>query len=155
MRIAPSEVRSVATVARPASRTGLRNPAVRRDVLLMVAFAGPNFFFLMVFSYWPILYNGYLSMVDWDMIAPTKLFIGLGNYVELATDPDFVHILANTALFSIGGVVATMAMGLFLAVLLNQRLWGRDAARTVIFSPVVVSGAAIAVVWAYIFDPNY
>jgi len=137
------------------SRSGLRNPAVRRDVLLMLAFAGPNFFFLAVFSYWPIIYNGYLSMVDWDMIAPDKVFVGLANYVDLATDPDFLQILLNTLVFSVGGVVATMAAGLFLAVLLNQRLWGRDVARTVLFAPVIVSGAAIAVVWSYIFDPHY
>ena len=89
------------------------------------------------------------------MVAPDKVFVGLANYVDLATDPDFLQILLNTFVFSVGGVVATMVAGLFLAVLLNQRLWGRDAARTVLFAPVIVSGAAIAVVWAYIFDPHY
>jgi multiple sugar transport system permease protein/sn-glycerol 3-phosphate transport system permease protein len=129
--------------------------AMRREWLLMLLFAGPNFFFLAVFSYWPIIYNGYLSTVDWDLISPHKVFAGLSNYVDLTTDSDFARILLNTALFSFGGVVATMALGLMLAVLLNQGLRGRDAARTVLFAPVVVSGAAIAVVWAYIFDPGY
>jgi len=145
----------VALVARTTASTRPRSRAQRRELLLLLAFAGPNFLFLAAFSYWPLIYNGYLSLVDWDMISPYKVFTGFSNYVELATDPDFGQIMLNTFVFSIGGVVATMTLGLLLAVLLNQKLWGRDIARTVLFAPNVVSGAAIAVVWAYIFDPNY
>jgi ABC-type sugar transport system permease subunit len=46
-------------------------------------------------------------------------------------------------------------LGLLLALLINQPLRFRDGARALIFSPVVMSGAVIAVVWSYIFDPRY
>jgi len=46
-------------------------------------------------------------------------------------------------------------LGLILALLLNQPLRGRDAARAILFAPTILSGAAVAIVWIYIFDPRY
>ncbi|NCC35148.1 MAG: sugar ABC transporter permease, partial [Chloroflexia bacterium] len=56
------------------------------------------------------------------------------------------------ALFSVG---LTLLIGLALALLLNQPLRYRNSARAVLFSPVIMSGAVVAVVWSYIFDPRY
>lgn len=140
----------MATVARR-----LRRSWTWRDVGLFVLFAGPNFLLLAVFSFWPLFYNAYLSTVTWDMVSPLKTFVGLDNYRDLLADPQFGQIAANTAIFCVGSVVATLLLGLALALLLHQRLRFRQAARAIIFAPVVVSGAAIAVVWSYIFDPAY
>lgn len=118
-------------------------------------FAGPNFLLLAVFSFWPLFYNAYLSLVTWDMVSPFKTFVGLENYRDLFSDPKFGQIALNTVIFSVGSVAVTLILGLALALLLNQRLRFRQAARAIIFAPVIVSGAAIAVVWSYIFDPAY
>ncbi len=126
-----------------------------RDIGLFALFAGPNFLLLAVFSFWPLFYNAYLSLVAWDMVAPVKTLVGLGNYADLFHDPLFGQIAANTAVFCIGSVVVTLLLGLALALLLNQRLRFRQGVRAIVFAPVVVSGAAIAVVWSYIFDPAY
>src|SRR5262249_22466981 len=65
------------------------------------------------------------------------------------------RIVRNTFYFVIGGVALTMAVALAAALLLNQRLFGRGAARAVVFAPTVLTGSAIAIVWIYIFDPGY
>ncbi|WSG86720.1 sugar ABC transporter permease (plasmid) [Streptomyces sp. NBC_01727] len=127
----------------------------RRDYLLFAAFAGPNMLFLLVFAYWPVVYNGYLSLTDWDMISPTKGFVGLGNYVDLLGDVDFRTTLWTTMLFVAGVVIGGMILGLATALLLNQRLRGRNAVRTLTFAPYVISGAAVGTLWLFIFDPNY
>jgi multiple sugar transport system permease protein/sn-glycerol 3-phosphate transport system permease protein len=52
-------------------------------------------------------------------------------------------------------VVAICLLGLLMALLLNQSLRGRNVVRSVVFSPVMLSGVAIGLVWIYIFDPRY
>jgi multiple sugar transport system permease protein/sn-glycerol 3-phosphate transport system permease protein len=108
-----------------------------------------------VFSYWPLLQNISLSFTDWDMISPEKHFVGLDNWIGVLTSARFWQIALNTAVFTIGSVGLTLVLGLALALLLNQSLHFRNGARTVIFTPTVLSGAAVAVVWYFIFDPNW
>lgn len=127
----------------------------RREWLLFALLVGPNLLLFGVFTFWPLVYNAYLSLNQWDMLAPVKTWVGLNNYIVALTDPQFHKILVNTFYFTIASVLVTSLLGLAGALLLNQPLRGREAARTVIFSPVVLSGAAIGIVWIYIFDPRF
>lgn len=132
-----------------------RKRRVRREHLLFLAFIAPNFFLLGVFSYWPLLYQAYLSMTRWDMISPTKTFVGANNYRFMFDDPSFHRVLLNTGYFTGSVLVGSLVLGLALAMLLNQRLRGRTLVRGIVFAPFVLSGAAIGLVWSYIFDPVY
>ncbi|MCE7984110.1 MAG: hypothetical protein DYG89_23295 [Caldilinea sp. CFX5] len=129
--------------------------AERREWLLFLLLVGPNFLLFAVFTYWPLIYNGYLSFVRWDMLAPIKLWVGLDNYQALFTSAAFGRMLTNTLVFTFGSVVAICALGLLMALLLNQPLRGRNAVRSIVFSPVMLSGVAIGLVWIYIFDARY
>lgn len=128
---------------------------MRRDHLLFLAFIAPNFFLLGAFSYWPLLYQAYLSLTRWDMIAPTKTFVGANNYRFMFSEPGFHRVLLNTGYFTGSVLVGSLVLGLALAMLLNQRLRGRTLVRGIVFAPFVLSGAAIGLVWSYIFDPVY
>ena len=126
-----------------------------REQLLFLAFIAPNFLLLGVFTYWPMLYQTYLSLTRWDMLAPKKTFVGLENYTNMLGAREFWGVLFNTFYFMGAVVVGSIVLGLALAILLNQRLRGRNFVRSVAFAPVILSGAAVGLVWAYIFDPNY
>ena len=123
--------------------------------LLFLLFVGPNFLLFAVFSYWPMIQTTYLSGVRWDMISPTKRWVGLDNYRYLWNDDTFRQVLMNSFWFAIGAVGGSLILGLSIALLLNQRLRFRDFARASVFMPTLLSGAAIGIVWAYIFDPRY
>ncbi|MDQ3249539.1 MAG: sugar ABC transporter permease [Chloroflexota bacterium] len=127
----------------------------RGEWVLFLLLVGPNLLLFALFTYWPLLYNGYLSFVRWDMLAPVKLWVGLDNYQFLFASPAFVKILTNTVIFTLASVVLTCSLGLLIALLLNLPLQGRNAVRSIVFSPVMLSGAAIGIVWIYIFDPRY
>ena len=129
--------------------------AERQEWLLFLLLVGPNFVLFALFTYWPLLYNTYLSFVRWDMLAPVKIWVGLGNYRQLFTSADFGRMLLNTLVFTFGSVAAICILGLLIALLLNQPLRGRNAVRSIVFSPVMLSGVAIGLVWIYIFDPRY
>ena len=127
----------------------------RREALLFLLFVGPNLFFFAIFSFWPIIYSAYLSTRRWDMIAPVKPFVGLNNYRYLFTDDTFRLVLRNTVVFTGVTVGGTLALGLGLALLLNQPLRGREGAKAIVFAPSLLSGAAISIVWIYLFDPRF
>ena len=137
------------------SRTSRISSTERKEWLLFALLVGPNLLLFTVFTYWPLIYNGYLSFVKWDMLAPVKLWVGFDNYRFLFTQPEFIGILLNTLVFTVATVLLTTALGLAMALLLNLSLRGRNVVRSIVFSPVMLSGAAIGIVWIYIFDPRY
>jgi ABC-type sugar transport system permease subunit len=126
-----------------------------REWLTFVAFLAPNLVLLSIFSYWPLVQNIYLSLTEWDMISPVKRFVGLDNWITVLTSARFWQIALNTLTFTFGSVGIALVVGLGLALLLNQRLRFRDTARTILFTPTVLSGAAVAIVWYFIFDPSW
>lgn len=137
------------------SNTGIFRRGLLNEYLIFLALVGPNFILFAIFTYWPLLFNGYLSFVRWDMLAPVKRWVGWGNYIQLFTTRAFHQVLLNTFIFTFFSVLFICVIGMALALLLNQPLRGRDAARGIIFSPVMLSGAAIGLIWVYIFDPRF
>jgi ABC-type sugar transport system permease subunit len=132
-----------------------RSAAERSEWLLFALLVGPNLFLFGVFTYWPLIYNAYLSFVRWDMLAPRKRWVGIDNYLYLFNSSEFSTIIQNTLVFTVASVAITCGLGLAIAMLLNLPLQGRNVVRGVVFSPVMLSGAAIGIVWIYIFDPRY
>ncbi len=126
-----------------------------REYGLFALMVAPNLIVIAVFAYWPIVYNAYLSLTDWNMIAPRPTFVGLANYARTLTDPAFHQTLWVTVAFTGLVVAGSLVIGLALAVLLNQPLAGRGIVRTLSFAPHVLSGAAVATLWLFIFDPGY
>jgi ABC-type sugar transport system permease subunit len=139
-----------------------RAPAVRatgqlrrREALSGLAFLAPSLLLFGVFVYYPLLASAYISLTKWNIVAPTKPFVGLLNYERLLADPRFVIVLKNTAFYSIGVVGAAMLLGLALALVLNRQMVGRGFYRTAIFAPYVTSIAAMSLLWMWIFDPQF
>jgi ABC-type sugar transport system permease subunit len=134
---------------------GAKKRRVEPQHLLFLAFVAPNFLLLGIFTYWPIIYQSYLSLTRWNLLSPRKTFVGLDNYASMFGGREFWGVLFNTFYFMGAVVVGSIVLGLAIAVLLNQSLRGRNFVRSAVFAPVILSGAAVGLVWAYIFDPNY
>jgi ABC-type sugar transport system permease subunit len=126
-----------------------------RDWLTFLAFVGPNMALFVIFTYYPMIQNGVLAFSDYNLITRSGSFVGLRNFETVVGSSQFGKIILNTFVFTAASVVLLIVLGLVLALLLNQRLRGRNAARSILFSPTILAGAAIAIVWIYIFDPRY
>ena len=81
--------------------------------------------------------------------------MGLDNYVEWFSRDDAKTIVLNTLVFTFFAVIGSMVIGLALALLLNQNIKGRNFARSVVFAPYAISGAAIGIAFQFVFDPNF
>lgn len=126
-----------------------------REWLIFVAFVGPNLLLFGIFTYYPLVQNSVLAFSDYNLIRRSGEFIGLRNFETVFASTQFGKILANTFVFTAASVFALLGLGLLIALLLNQKLRGRNAARSILFSPTILAGAAIAIVWIYIFDPRF
>ncbi|WP_211345997.1 carbohydrate ABC transporter permease [Propioniferax innocua] len=127
----------------------------RAEVALAVALLLPNLVLLGIFTYRPLLDNIRLSFFSWNISSPQATFVGLQNYVEWVQRDDTVQILMNTAVFMGVAVFGSMALGLGLALLLDQKLFGRGVVRSLVFAPYVISGAAIGIAFQFVFDPTF
>jgi len=127
------------------------SPQTRAN-LVAYSFIAPNFIGFSVFTLVPLVFALVLSFLNWDGANPMT-FAGLGNFIRLFTDDIFWRALLNTFLYTLGVVPFTLIVSLFLAILLNQRLKGRNFFRTTAFFPYVASLVAVAAVWNFLFSP--
>ncbi|MGF6881918.1 sn-glycerol 3-phosphate transport system permease protein [Nocardia sp. GAS34] len=125
------------------------------DYGLFLVLVVPNLVLLGVFVYRPLIDNIRLSFTDWNLADPLANYIGLSNYREWFGRGDSWQIVGNTVIFTVAAVAGSMILGLALAMLLDRKLFGRNAVRSVIFAPFVISGAAIGVAFQFIFDPSF
>ena len=127
----------------------------RQEWWLAWALLAPNLILLGIFTFRPLLDNIRLSFYNWNISSPTSTFIGFRNYIEWFTRDDTYVILKNTAIFTFFAVLGSMVLGLLLALLLDQKLHGRNFTRSVVFAPYAIAGAAIGVAFQFIFDPSF
>jgi multiple sugar transport system permease protein/sn-glycerol 3-phosphate transport system permease protein len=127
----------------------------RKEWVLFILFMLPNLVLFGLFTFWPMVENVRLSTQRWDLISPVRLNVGLENYRYLVENETFHQVLGNTLYFTVAAVGLSLLLGFIIALLLNQPLKFRDGARAVVFAPTLLSGAAIGIVWSYIFDPRY
>src|SRR5439155_9632587 len=95
-----------------------------------------------------------VSFLKWDFLSPAE-FVGLRNFQRLTDDATFLKALGNTAMYAIGRMPFVIAIGLAIALLLNRDRWGVRGMRTVYFLPSVTSGVAVALLWIWMFNPDY
>jgi multiple sugar transport system permease protein/sn-glycerol 3-phosphate transport system permease protein len=138
----------------PAAKKSLRT-RLNKEWIVFLLFVFPNLGLFAIFTFWPMIRAMYLSTVKWDMISPTKKHVGLENYRYLFNNDDFRETLINSVYFTIGSIGGTLILGLLCALLLNLPLRGRDGVRAAVFAPNLLSGAAISIIWVYIFDPRF
>ena len=118
------------------------------------AYVLPAFAILAVFHLWPALYTFYLSLFNWNFIRRTPTYIGLENYRRLWSDEYFWIALENTTVYALGVVPASIAIGLFLALLLNERSRLSRLYRVLLFTPVVTAASAAAIIWKWLYAPG-
>lgn len=125
-----------------------------RRYAVLALFLGPSVLGLLVFTIGPMLASLGLSFTNWDLLTPPK-FVGTSNFRHLATDAEFWSTLKNTATFLVGYVPLVLAAGLLVAVLLNGKVFFKQAFRVMYFVPVVTSWVAVALVWKWLYNPIY
>jgi multiple sugar transport system permease protein len=110
----------------------------------------PNISGFMLFTLIPVVVSLGLSLFSWDILQPAR-FVGLQNFVELFKDRDFWRYLWNTV-YLMAGIPINMLIALLVAMLINRKLPGIIAYRTIYFTPVISPMVAVAMLWRLILN---
>lgn len=118
-------------------------------------FLAPALIILSVFSIYPILHMITLSFYEWNMISPVKTFVGLTNFINLASDMKFYQIIGNTLIYVIFTVGLNIILGMALALFLNRKTKISSFLQSIAFFPYIVSLASISLLWMWIMNKDF
>ena len=143
---------SARTVRRRPARGGARL-LDNRNVLGLL-FMLPAAALLVFFLAYPLGLGLWLGLTD-QLIGGTGRFVGLANFISLAHDSVFLLSIFNTVLYTVVASVVKFAIGLYLAILLNQRLPFKSILRAVVLLPFVVPTVLSAIAFWWIYDSQF
>lgn len=125
----------------------------KRDMAVGYLFAAPALSLYLIFTIYPFFYGVYLSFCQWDGFNDPVL-IGIKNYINIFRDQKVFEALSHNVIYALGTVMVKLIFGFLLATILNKKLRGITAFRTIFFTPVVISFVAIGAVWTWIYNPT-
>jgi multiple sugar transport system permease protein len=106
------------------------------------------------FQIGPMIFSLIMSLCNWEIIAAPQ-FIGLDNYKTFWTDPLIRQSFKVTFLYSLMTIPTGIVLGVLLALLMNQAVKGITMFRTLYYLPAVTSAVSAAILWIFVFDPQY
>jgi multiple sugar transport system permease protein len=139
-------------MARRPRRAALGSQRVH-EALVGYGFVALPMAVFLVFFIFPIGYAVYISFFEWGVLGKIES-VGLENYRDLVDDEIFHKAVKNTLVYTAGVVPAQMALGLLLAVIVNQKIRARTFFRSAFFFPSIASSAAITAIALYLLASN-
>lgn len=113
----------------------------------------PSFLLVLLFVYGFILYTGYLSMTNSRML-PSNEWVGFANYTKLFKLRHWDTAIINLAIFGILYIVICSCLGLFLAILLDQKIRAEGFIRPIYLYPMALSFIVTGTAWKWFLDPG-
>lgn len=114
----------------------------------------PSIFFFVVFSYWPLLQNLYLSFFSWNMVSPNMTFVGIENYTAVLGSEELIKILANTVVFVAIMLVLNFVLPYLFSFALGHLIErGKGFYRSTLFMPATLSLAVASILFLWIYNP--
>jgi glucose/mannose transport system permease protein len=113
----------------------------------------PSFAIVLIFVYGFIAYTAYLSLTDSKML-PSYNLVGLINYQRLWALPHWWRAISNLAIFASLYIIICSVLGLFLAILLDQKIRGEGFIRPIYLYPMALSFIVTGTAWKWFLDPG-
>jgi len=126
---------------------------MRRTRFLPYLLLAPALLLLATFKLYPVLKAFYLSTLRYNLADPLNQgFIGLANFKHILIGEGsgrFWHAISISGVWVAGSVTAQFAIGLTLALILNQRFKGRGFFRALVLCPWAISGVIVSFIWGW------
>ncbi|MCF4098127.1 carbohydrate ABC transporter permease [Maritalea mediterranea] len=115
-------------------------------------FLAPGIIMFLLYVIYPIIGSFQISFYDWDGLGQ-KEWVGVNNYIELMDDEAFYTSLKNNVIWLVLYMLAIPA-GLFVALFLNQTVFGIRLYKSLFFFPFVISQVVVGLVFSWFYDPS-
>ena len=126
----------------------------RHNKIGVTLFLIPALLLLIAFFILPVIYLVFMSLQQWDGLS-TPSFIGLGNFAKIFKDKTFIQAIVNNVVWALTAGLVQVPIAMFTAIMLSQKMHGWKLFRTVYFLPQVISGVALATMWAAVYNASY
>ena len=121
--------------------------------LAPLVFLLPALIMFVIYVIYPIVQSIRLSFYDWDGLGDMT-YIGLENYYELFDSEEFWTAIKNNILWLVFYMLSPVA-GLFIALYLNQKVFGIRLVKSLFFFPFVISLVVVGLVFSWFYDPSF
>lgn len=112
----------------------------------------PILLYYSIFFIFPVVANLYVSFTNWTGVYDSPKWVGLANY-KIYLSPPYPLILFNTTLFAVITLVVQTSLAFFIALLLNEKIFGRGVYRALFYIPTLTSAAIMAQVFFAFISP--
>jgi glucose/mannose transport system permease protein len=129
-----------------------RRKQITRDQILAILVVFPSIIAIGIFVYGFIAWSFRVSLSNWTGLIPDYSFAGLDQYLALFKDARFAIDVRNTVIFTVLFLGLCLAVGLFLAILLDQRIRGENFFRSIYLFPMAISFIVTGVVWRWLMN---
>ena len=114
----------------------------------------PALILFAIFVVYPFMKGIYLSFTNWNGYSKSFKMVGFDNYIRMFSDPNVRTAIINTLIYGAGSTLIQNVLGLLLALLLNQKFYGRSLLRTVVYLPVMIAPLIMGYVMYFFFTYN-
>ncbi|OGP62049.1 MAG: glycerol-3-phosphate transporter permease [Deltaproteobacteria bacterium RBG_13_49_15] len=114
----------------------------------------PQIMITLVFFFWPASQALYQSVLQEDPFGISSKFVGLKNFLEIFTDPVYLHSVRVTLIFSFSVAGLAMSVALLLATMADRVIRGATGYKTLIIWPYAVAPVVAGVLWFFMFNPT-
>ncbi len=128
--------------------------AIFGNTLLPYLLLIPQLTIIVVFFYWPASQAVWQSFLQQDAFGLKTTFVGLENYRDLLSNPDYYKALGTTVLFSTAVAALSLSIALLLAVQADKHIAGAGVYKTLLIWPYAVAPAVAGALWLFMFQPS-
>lgn len=138
----------------PRAKKGVAlQPVVFPNKILPYVLLAPQIVLTVIFFFWPASQALYQSLLREDPFGLKSGFVGLANFRAVLSNPDYLHSLQVTVVFSLATALLSMAAALLLATAADRVVRGRNVYRTLLIWPYAVAPAVAGMLWLFMFNP--
>ena len=125
-----------------------------RNVKEALVYLIPSIILFLVFFYWPLIQNIYLSFFSWNMVSPTMKYVGFKNFADILSSPELIKIMINTVLFIGFMLILIFVLPYFYSYILGHLIkkWN-NFYRSALFLPATWSLAVASILFLWIYNP--
>ncbi|MBI3454599.1 MAG: sn-glycerol-3-phosphate ABC transporter permease UgpA [Candidatus Rokubacteria bacterium] len=127
---------------------------VFRHRALVYALVAPQLLITLVFFVWPAAQALFQSLLIQDAFGLSTQFVWFENFQRLFADPNYLHSLRVTVVFSVATTALALSLSLLLAVMADRAIKGAVGYKTILIAPYAVAPVVAGVLWLFLFNPT-
>lgn len=121
----------------------------------ILLFVLPGLAIFITFIIIPVLNSVNLSMTDWNGVSSTYNYVGLKNFRIIFQEPRFYNALKNTIIIGVAFTILANVFALFIAVLMDKVIRGKNLFRSIFYLPTLISGIIVGFIWTIMLNYSF